>query len=182
MRHYLKRTQKFSIYIVASLLFFSCSNDDDGNDPEPGNNVALNEIALDISGSVTGPRSGAAEIISYNSEGYNTFEIEGSDTSDAAFNINFYTYNGGNNPVPWPEKGTYSLNSDDDYINGQGFRVNFEDIVEWRDYSRNVSGTLTITDNSNDRLKGTFEFSADEHGGTGSISVTNGVFNAGMDE
>lgn len=182
MRQYISQIQKLSIYIIAALLLFSCSSDDNGNNPEPGNNVELNEMSLDVSGSVVGPRSGKSVITTSNGKGYNTFEIDGSDGPDATFEINFYTYNGGNDPVPWPEKGTYSLNSDADYTNGKGFRVSFEDVVEWRDYSRNVTGTLTITDNSNERLKGTFEFSADEHGGTGSISVTNGVFYASMEE
>lgn len=182
MRHYLKQTQKLSIYIVASLLLFSCSSDDDGNDPGPSDTAILDEISLDISGSVSGSRSGESVIKINNNVGYNTFEIKGSDEPQATFNINFYTYNGGNNPIPWPEKGTYSLNSSDDYTNGQGFRVTFEDVTEWRDYSKNVTGSLTITDNSNERLQGTFEFSADEHGGTGSISVTNGVFYASMED
>ena len=182
MRHYLRQIQNVSIYIVASLILFSCSSDDNGNNPNPSNTAALNEISLELSGSVVGPRSGKSVITTSNGKGYNTFEIDGSDGPDATFEINFYTYNGGNDPVPWPEKGTYSLDSDADYKNGKGFSVQFEDIVEWRDYSKNVTGTLTITDNSNERLKGTFEFSADEHGGTGSITVTNGAFYVTIEE
>lgn len=182
MKYYLKQTHLFAIFILASLLLFSCSSDDDGNGPGPDDNVALNQISVDISGSATGKRSGEASISIFNGKGYNTFEIEGSDGPDATFKIRFYTYNGGNDPVPWPEKGTYSLDSDADYTNGKGFSVDFEDVVEWREYSKNVTGTLTITDNSNERLKGTFEFSADEHGGTGSISVSNGAFYVGIEE
>ena len=170
----------YTALLIFSFLLFSCNKDDDTSNSNNNNskNIGVNKIAMDVSGSQTGHMSGNAFIEIHNSQGYNTFEIEGGDASEATFKINFYTYNGSSNPVPWPEKGTYPLDSGADIINGKGYKVDFEYIPEWRDYSKNVTGSLTITDNSNNQLKGTFEFSADENGDNGSITVTNGTFHA----
>lgn len=181
---------KNRISITSMLVFLSlivcmaCSNDDDNNNNgnEPSNN--LNKISFDISGYVDGNKTGGSYVVIV--EDYNTYMIsshDGTSNTNQTFSLNFYKDfedTSTENPAP----GTYPIGTVVDLVDQDGFWLVYTDTqnnIEFGSGTDNVSGTLTITSNTNNLLKGTFEFTATKNQTGESIQVTNGQFSAAID-
>jgi hypothetical protein len=52
------------------------------------------------------------------------------------------------------------------------FGVNVDDFSDYDHYFEILSGSVTITEIADDRLRGSFEFSASDEGGAGSQTIT----------
>tara|TARA_R110000850_G_scaffold150497_1_gene273319 strand:+ start:239132 stop:239668 length:537 start_codon:yes stop_codon:yes gene_type:complete len=174
-----------TFYFILTLLFTftACTDDDDNGNNGDGPNVGANEITFDISGAVEGEKSGASYVVIVQDFSYLISSNDGTSSSDQTFSLVFHkSFDDGNasaNPAP----GTYPIGTVGDLMDQDGFWVVYSDTQNNQEFGgQNVDGTLTITSNSNNQLKGTFEFSAGSYEGSeGTITVTNGSFSAAID-
>ncbi|WP_185155950.1 DUF6252 family protein, partial [Fulvivirga kasyanovii] len=133
-----------------------------------------------ISGAVEAEKKGSSYIVVVAGSTYMISNNDGTSASDQTFSLAFYK-NFQDNSTSNPAVGTYPIGTAVDLVNEDGFLVVYTDTQTGKDYSKDVSGTLTITNNSNNQLRGTFEFAASNTNQGGSIQVTNGKFSAAID-
>ncbi len=172
-----------AFFLILTLLFAftACNGDDDSNGDGP--NVGANEITFDISGAVEGEKSGSSYVVVVGgTDSYLISNNDGTSAETQTFSLVFYK-SFENNPTANPAPGTYPIGTVGDLVNEDGFWVVYTDTQSGEEFGgQNVSGTMTITSNTNNQLKGTFEFTAGGYGTTeGTITVTNGRFSAAID-
>ncbi|PVW16273.1 hypothetical protein DDV96_03110 [Marixanthomonas spongiae] len=155
-----------------------CSKDDDQSDDS--NNASKNQITFDISGAVEGKKTGSSYIVIVEGVNYSISNNDGTSIDDQTFSLSFYKKFKDNSTTN-PAKGTYPIDDVVNLTDTDGFWIVYTDTVNDIDFSQDVSGTLTITSNTNNQLKGTFEFSASSRETGETITVTNGKFSAAID-
>ncbi|MBR9757479.1 MAG: hypothetical protein GYB39_05320 [Algicola sp.] len=184
-KSFLKKAMTSTCVLALTLFTLSCSNDDDNNNPNntPPNTTQNNQMAFDIAGDVTGSKTGSSSIVTVENAN-NTYMIsnhDGTSFDTQTFSLVFYKAFS-DNTLANPSPGTYPIANVGHLIDQDGFWAVYTDTQTGEDYgSGNLSGTLTITSNTNNQLKGTFEFSAENLSGTKTITVTNGTFSAAID-
>lgn len=166
-------------------LFIACDNEDDNNDNSGGVDVSQ-EMTFEISGAINGNKNGQARVLYVSSLNSNIRYLDGNDGPaitgpEQTFSIDFSTLNT-NGEVPQFTEGTYLL-SDDNLTDSENYAVsysvideNFNEVDYFGGFNEH-SGQLTITNISNNRMQGTFNFTAENEAGE-TINVTNGQFNA----
>ncbi|MCC5918476.1 MAG: hypothetical protein JJU02_14235 [Cryomorphaceae bacterium] len=170
----------FAFFITIST---SCSEDDDEEFSPNGDDYF---ISFNISGDVTGELEGSAVMTQVELAGNytlsisgNDFEVEGEEENQT-FNIHFRR-----GPAPnefeSPEVGTYIIGLPAEAAAENGFWVNYFDIdggssTEYG--TEDVSGTIEITNVTDDYIEGTFDFTAGRTENDQNITVTNGIFKA----
>lgn len=171
-------------YLILILLFSltACSSDDDNGNINNNSSVGDNEITFDISGAVEGNKSGSSYVIVVGDFSYIISNNDGTSSADQTFSLAFHKSFDDNN-IANPTPGTYPIGTVTDLADVNGFWVVYTDTRSGEEFGgQNVSGTMTITSNNNNQLKGTFEFSAGGYDTTeGTITVTNGSFSAAID-
>lgn len=173
-----------AFFIILTLLFSltACSGDDDNGNNGDNPSVGANEITFDISGAVEGNKTGSSYVIIVGDFSYIISNNDGTSSADQTFSLAFHKSfddNTAANPAP----GTYPIGTVTDLADEDGFWVVYTDTQSSEEFGgQNVSGTLTITSNNNNQLRGTFEFTAGGYDTTeGTITVTNGSFSAAID-
>ncbi len=151
--------------------------DDKLADIEPGTG------AYSLSGAINKDVTGIAGFYHMMFDGVMIFTIFITEESDDYFDLEFTISYVGDT---LPEAGTYKvgqLTGDPDYAYGFLQSLVDESILYCTDWveSGNSSGTLVITEITQESIKGTFEFEAkfsNEVGSTESLKFTNGLFHA----
>ncbi len=141
---------------------------------------------FDISGDIEGSKQGFADFDGFSAYGVSSWEISIHDFQPQTFSLTFMLISTGE--LERPGTGTYSIGysatSDEVF---SAFYVDTEagysDAMEYETYGEGYGGQLVITESNSDVVKGTFSFSAAHYDYetdqvTGSISVTNGKFEA----
>lgn len=180
MKHVMRIT-----LLTLFLSFMACSNDDDSNDNTGMEDIPipLNEMSFDISGAVDGSKSGYCYVLIVGESSYMVSSNDGTSAADQTFGITLYK-DFEEDPVGNPAPGTYPIGTVVDVSGIDGFWVVYTDTqndTEFGSGTDAVSGSLTIISNTNNELKGTFEFTATNNQTGESIQVTNGKFSAAID-
>ena len=174
------------ILLTLFLSFMACSNDEDTNDNTTGMEditIPLNQMTFDITGTVEGAKSGFCYVNIIGSSSYMVSSNDGTSAADQTFGITLYK-DFEEDPVGNPAPGTYPIGTVVDVSGIDGFWVVYTDTqndTEFGSGTDAVSGSLTIISNTNNELKGSFEFSATNNQTGESIQVTNGKFSAAID-
>ena len=171
---------KLILMIPVCVLTLSCSGDDDNNDDNP---IAGNSISFDIGGAETGSKEGMAYVVTVDSNDmYMISANDGTSLETQTFSLVFYK-SFESDPLGNPAPGTYPIATTAELLDTDGFWVVYTNTQTGVDYgATGASGTLTITSNSNNQLKGSFQFSAESQGNPATtIEVTNGTFSAAID-
>ncbi|WP_417875096.1 DUF6252 family protein [Xanthomarina gelatinilytica] len=180
MKHVMRIT-----LLTLFLSFMACSNDDDSNDNTGMEDITipLNQMTFDITGTVEGAKSGFCYVNIIGSSSYMVSSNDGTSAADQTFGLTFYK-SFVDDPVGNPAPGTYPIGTVVDVSGIDGFWVVYTDTqndTEFGSGTDAVSGSLTIISNTNNELKGTFEFTATNNQTGESIQVTNGKFSAAID-
>lgn len=172
----ISKTMKFLLvlFIPMGLFLLSCDNDDDDNG---GGGGSLGSVSFDISGDVEGSKEGQAALLE-SSLGSIFFSFN--DFNPQTYSLTFHwgpTTTGGGTPIPG--EGTYSISNSVDASQNNGFWVVYTNTENGEEYGlEGVSGSLTISDYGSNFIEGTFNFTAGQFDGEGTITVSNGVFTA----
>lgn len=166
----------------------SCSDDDDN----PGSNtnspnLPFDQISFTISGADEGQKTGECGAYMDDVLGEYMLFIYGNDgievnNPEMTFNIDFnYT---GSVPV---SEGTYPINYDA-YLAGDGFYVSYDIVDETSDTSENFGttspqeGSIAISSITATSISGTFAFMASNSDDDAEVTVTQGQFNALLED
>ena len=184
-----KFNQFFFLLLALSLSFVSCNTDDDDFNTSTDDDIGggggqnpLGSFSFDVAGDMDTTMQGTNALYS---------EVEqislGLENDAATFAISFnwgIVTQDGSTPDPLPQVGVYELMTSADELGSETFYVNMHStLVEGAEgmiqfYAENVSGTLEITNISNNFVEGIFSFTADQVEGDGSMTVTNGEIKA----
>lgn len=186
--NYFMKISRFIILVTASLLFFSCSSNDDNNVNEV-TPVTIEEgrISFNVSGFEDAFMEGDVDYVLSNS--YNTKYLVISNEEHIMHNgrmWNILIEQKSEEDISLPEPGDYPIvQGSSDYYSQGTFTVTvsmFTDTMtdtgtHFGGNSGEVSGTLKIVSIADDIIRGTFSFEAHTYGGE-KITVRNGEFAA----
>lgn len=171
-----KKTYTIITVLFAIAVFGSCTRDKDETNNDKG--MANGKVTFTISGDINGTKEGTSSIVTV--EGDNPYYLisnhDGNSNDDHTFSLTFYK-NFIDNSITHPQAGTYPIESVANLSNQEDFGW-FLPI--WL-VGKNIlgKGTISIVSNSNNQLKGTFDFIGTESYGTqGEIKVSHGQFSA----
>ena len=186
--NYFMKISRFIILVTASLLFFSCSSNDDNNVNEV-TPVTIEEgrISFNVSGFEDAFMEGDVDYVLSNS--YNTKYLVISNEEHIMYNgrmWNILIEQKSEEDISLPEPGDYPIvQGSSDYYSQGTFTVTvsmFTDTMtdtgtHFGGNSGEVSGTLKIVSIADDIIRGTFSFEAHTYEGE-KITVRNGEFAA----
>lgn len=152
-----KRFTFFALFFTA-VCITACSDNSTGPDePDLGN------ASLTVSGDVEGQRQGMADFNSLHVMNLYTWEILIHDYNPQTFSLDFMLLS--NEPIDRPGPGTYEIGSGT--AEPTIFTASYSDVedgftnsTEYSTLFGEYGGTLTITESSDEQVKGTFEFTA----------------------
>src|SRR5690554_4966722 len=186
--NYFMKISRFIILVTASLLFFSCSSNDDNNVNEV-TPVTIEEgrISFNISGFENAFMEGDVDYAPNNSYNIKYLVISNDENimhNDRMWNI--IIEQNSEEDISLPEPGDYPIvKGSSDYYSQDTFTVTvsmYKDTMtdtgtHFGGNSGEISGTLKIVSIADDIIKGTFSFEAYTYEGE-KITVTNGEFAA----
>ncbi|MCC5914981.1 MAG: hypothetical protein JJU46_11440 [Balneolaceae bacterium] len=141
------------------------------------------EVTFNISGDITGEKSGMADFYSMSSFGISTWEISMSDFNPSTFSLVIMAFS--NEDIERPGTGTYPIgpNSESDLYFSAYYADESIDYEEYSSDFEGFGGTLTITESNSDRIRGTFQmtlgmFDYDNGEVIGEVAISSGSFTA----
>jgi len=160
----------------------SCSNDDPEDDDVEVVTAAEGTMIAEVDGNAFTSLSLATFATFQTIPGVGTYlNITGSDVNVTTITLNIYDYNG---------VGTYNLEIVDDfiYVNNALYaetNVDVNDplkstVVQWgvpTEDRTDITGSVTITEDTDTKIVGTFEFTAITDDLSSTVEITSGAFN-----
>lgn len=168
--------KKFICLIFAFALLSSCSDSTSSTDDD------LGEVNFEISGDLSGQKSGVADFYGMSSSGVHTWEISMTDIGPQTFSFQIMKFS--DEEITRPGTGTYSIGPD--FIGDDDFTAYFTVIEGDTEYSASeegYGGTVTITTSDSDLVEGTFEVTLADYDieageAVGELTITEGQFSA----
>lgn len=169
------------ILVATTMVFFllltlSCSDNSSGPDDN-----GLGEASFTIAGDLEGEKTGIANFRAFEMSGIYTWDILIQDTGQITYDISFSMLS--DEAIERPEPGTYDIALSG--FGGEDFNGSYSDYNDSQFNPTNytvgissTSGTLNITNSSEDLVEGTFQFTAVDADSGGTITVSEGEFSA----
>lgn len=158
--------------LFVSISFTSCSSDDDGGS---GGNAANGTVKAKIDGANFQSQKMLSTATKVSAGGSTTMTLQGTDNSGKGFNFVINGYEG---------EGTYTFGGESlGFIVGNYIEANASNPTASQTWTApydddSIRGELQISTDSEDNVTGTFEFTAKNSNGDGSIkNITEGSFN-----
>ena len=154
----MKTLKKISLLLFLSLLI-SCGNNDDDDLGVSGEGS--------LSAKVDGTKFTALSVAVAATTSNDVLAVQGSDASGIFIRINIMNYNG---------KGTYKTGDSPSNTSSMIYGT-VQPIASWASTFNIGNGTITVTEDTETAVKGTFSFTA-VNDDMGSKTITEGTFNA----
>ena len=178
----------YSVLIIVSLLLVSCNKDDDStNDSDTSVNIEVGRIAFDVSGFETAGMDG--DVVYFLNNSYSLKYLTISNDAHIIHNDKIWNITieqNSNDAIALPEPGEYpivqGLSNTYDQTSFNATISMFTDMMtdtgtHFGGNNGAITGTLKIVSNTDNIIKGTFNFEAFTSDGE-KITVTNGQFAA----
>ncbi len=178
------------VALAMAMSLSACNDDDDdnggggGGGGGTGNPVGnTDEISFTVAGDINANKVGSTLVISLSFGQFSSTILSGFDGdqpgSTSSFDLSF-VYLG----ATMPDVGEYPISAAAATSASGGFFVTYTELdsegEELSSYgvTAGQTGTLNVVSKTEERVTGTFSFTASNLTGSGQITVTNGVFNA----
>jgi len=162
------------VMTISAVTFTSCSNDDDSGD-DPGAGGAASGV---LTAKVDGANYQSMEISSSATvaNGGQNLIIIASNSSGKAFSISIFGYSG---PGTYPLGGGINITNTASYTETDVSNPQNPSTEIWQaPYDSNAVGEIVITEETDSKVKGTFNFTCKNVGGDQSVkTITDGSFN-----
>jgi|SRR5690625_686258 len=163
---------RLTFVLILSAFLISCSSDDNGGLP-----ADTSYANLTLSGDIEGERSGSAFFQQISSGQTEIWDLSFWDSGPQTFEVNFMLIGNENSPVSQPGPGTYPIGFDPLNSNTVFFGIYTDikdgDLINTDEYDTfNSEGTLTIETSNENRMKGSFEFTAHSRTDMGEVGKT----------
>ena len=161
----------YVLMTVAAISFTACSSDDDNNGG--GNNAAAGTITAKINGA----DFDSLELTTIATSAAGNMIIQGNQADGKSIIMSIFGYNG---------PGTYEFSGVDPLILHIASYIEADannpmNTQTWSaPYDSTLSGTVTITEETSDNLKGTFEFTGQNANDMTTVAVTEGSFDVAL--
>lgn len=165
------------VLVITSVSFISCSNDDDGGDPNTGGGAASGTISAKIDGSSFTSLEMTSIATKATAGGQTTLTIQGN-TQSQAFNLIINGYDG---------VGTYVLSDDNVFRIASYIEPNVSNPANSQTWSApfqdsGVVGEIKISEETDSNIKGTFNFTGKNTNDDTTKNITDGAFNLSVQE